>query len=227
MQEKIKSKVPVITLDGPSGTGKGTLCHRLADYLGWHILDSGVLYRALAYLIEARGIAHHPLETLVSLAEILPIRFEDNHIFLGDVAVEGELRTEACGARASKLASMPEIRAALLERQRAFAVMPGLVTDGRDMGTVVFPGADLKIYLDATAAVRAERRYLQLNSHQKSVSLAQVVDELAKRDARDMAREHAPLKVADHAVVVDTTHLDVDGVFEHLLELVHDRGFVA
>jgi CMP/dCMP kinase len=227
MIEKTRPEVPVITLDGPSGTGKGTLCHRLAEYLGWHILDSGVLYRALAYLIETRGIAEHTLETLVSLAEVLPIRFEGNHIFLGDVAVEAELRTEACGAQASKLAAVPEIRAALLERQRAFAVMPGLVTDGRDMGTVVFPGAVLKIYLDATADVRAERRSLQLNSRGKSVSLAQVVDELAKRDARDMAREHAPLKAADEAVVVDTTHLDVDGVFEHLLELVHERGFVA
>ena len=227
MMRDAGSDVPVITLDGPSGTGKGTLCHRLANYLGWHILDSGVLYRALAYLVEARGIVPHALETLVSLAEVLPIRFENNHIFLDDLTVEADLRTESCGARASKLAAIPAIRRALLERQRAFAVMPGLVTDGRDMGTVVFPGANLKIYLDATAEVRASRRYLQLNSHGKNVSLAQVVDELAKRDARDMAREYAPLKVADDAVVVDTTHLDVDGVFEHLLELVRERGFVA
>lgn len=219
--------VPVITLDGPSGTGKGTLCHRLAEYLGWHVLDSGVLYRALAYLAEQRVVAFDAQDALVALAHDLPIRFQGTHIYVEDASVEDELRTEACGANASKLAAVPAIRAALLERQRHFAMAPGLVTDGRDMGTVVFPQADLKIYLDASAEVRANRRYLQLNARGKSVSLAQVVDELAKRDARDRAREHAPLKAANDAVLVDTTEQDVDTVFEQLLKLVHARGFVA
>ncbi|MCH9755713.1 MAG: (d)CMP kinase [Gammaproteobacteria bacterium] len=222
-----KNTVPVITLDGPSGTGKGTLCHRLADYLGWHLLDSGVLYRALGFLAEKNNIGLDASEELVQLAEHLPIEFEHYHIFLEGERVEGQLRTEACGARASKLAAMPEIRAALLERQREFAVLPGLVTDGRDMGTVVFPNAALKIYLDASSDERSRRRYLQLKDSGKSVNLAQVVDELNKRDARDMARQHAPLKAADDAIMVDTTDLTVEAVFERLVELVDERGFMG
>ena len=220
-----KKCIPVITLDGPSGTGKGTLCHRLAAYLGWHLLDSGVLYRALGFLAQEKHIQDHDLNALVPLAEHLPIAFVNHHIFIENVSREAVLRTEACGALASKLAAIPEIRAALLQRQRDFAVLPGLVTDGRDMGTVVFPNAALKIYLNASAEEGAKRRYLQLKDHEKSVSLAQVVDELAKRDARDMARLHAPLKAADDAVMLDTSHLTVDEVFEKLVVLVHERGF--
>lgn len=222
-----KTTVPVITLDGPSGTGKGTLCHRLADYLGWHLLDSGVLYRALGFLAEQQKIALDAQHELVELAEHLPIVFERHQIFLAGEHVRDELRTEACGARASKLAAMPAIRAALLERQRDFAVFPGLVTDGRDMGTIVFPDAALKIYLDANAEERARRRYLQLKDSGKNVSLAQVVDELAKRDKRDMARKHAPLKVASDAIMLDTTDLAVDDVFQQLLKLVAERGFMG
>ncbi|MDF1677608.1 MAG: (d)CMP kinase [Legionellaceae bacterium] len=217
------NQVPVITLDGPSGTGKGTLCHRLADYLGWHLLDSGVLYRALGFLAEQREIALDAQQPLIQLAEHLPIEFRAHHIFLAGEQIGGELRTEACGAKASKLAAMPEIRAALLQRQRDFAVLPGLVTDGRDMGTVVFPRATLKIYLDASAEERSRRRYLQLKNSGKSVSLAQVVDELAKRDARDMARVHAPLKAAEDAITIDTTDLTVDDVLDKLVMLVEAR----
>ncbi|NCT56404.1 MAG: (d)CMP kinase [Legionella sp.] len=216
--------VPVITLDGPSGTGKGTLCHRLADALGWHVLDSGVLYRALGLLTEKRGILLDALDDVVALAHKLPILFDKEGIMLDGVRVGDELRTEACGARASQLAAIPEVRAALLERQRAFAQHPGLVTDGRDMGTVVFPEADLKIYLDASTEERAKRRYLQLKASGKSVNLAQVVGELAKRDARDMGRAHAPLMAADDAITVDTTHCSVEEVFERLLLLARERG---
>lgn len=220
----IKIHVPVITLDGPSGTGKGTLCHKLAAYLGWHLLDSGVLYRALGFLAEKHQIPMDAKEALVQLAEHLPIEFLQEQVLLEGEVVGNVLRSEACGARASELATRPEIRAALLERQREFAVLPGLVTDGRDMGTVVFPQATLKIYLDASSEERANRRYLQLKNSGKSVSLAQVVDELTKRDARDMAREHAPLQAAVDAITVDTTHLTVDEVFECLLKLVNEKG---
>ena len=222
--------VPVITLDGPSGTGKGTLCHRLAAALGWHVLDSGVLYRALGLLAEKRGLAFDALNALnglVDLAHALPIVFDKEGIVLDGVRVGDELRTEACGGRASKLAAIPEVRAALLERQRAFAQKPGLVTDGRDMGTVVFPAAALKIYLDASSEERARRRYLQLKASGKSVNLAQVVGELAKRDARDMAREHAPLMAANDAITVDTTGRSVEEVFDQLLLLAHERGLTS
>ncbi|MCH9690172.1 MAG: (d)CMP kinase [Gammaproteobacteria bacterium] len=225
-----KNTVPVITLDGPSGTGKGTLCHRLADYLGWHLLDSGVLYRALGFLTEKHHVAldsEAQLDQLVQLAMHLPIEFNQQHIVLEGEQVGGALRTEACGARASKLAAIPEVRAALLQRQRDFAVSPGLVTDGRDMGTVVFPDAALKIYLDASIHERASRRYLQLKDAGKNVNLAQVFEELAKRDTRDMARKHAPLKAADEAITVDTTDLTVDDVFEYLLKLVKQQGFMG
>ncbi len=213
--------VPVITLDGPSGTGKGTLCHRLAEALGWHVLDSGVLYRALGLLTEKRGIALDMIRDVVALAHELPIIFEKTGILLDGIRVEDELRTEACGARASQLAAIPDVRAALLERQRAFAKKPGLVTDGRDMGTVVFPQADLKIYLDA------QRRYLQLKAAGKSVNLAQVIGELAKRDARDRDREHAPLVAAHDAITVDTTDRNIEAVFEQLLLCARERGLTS
>lgn len=221
------NRVPVITLDGPSGTGKGTLCHRLAEALGWHVLDSGVLYRALGLLTEKRGIALDAGHDVVALAHALPIVFDKQGIVLDGVRVGHELRTEACGARASQLAAIPEVRAALLKRQRAFAEAPGLVTDGRDMGTVVFPEAALKIYLDASSEERARRRYLQLKASGKNVNLAQVVGELAKRDARDMDREHAPLMAANDAVTVDTTDCSVEEVFERLLLLARERGLVS
>ncbi len=221
------TQIPVITLDGPSGTGKGTLCHRLAAHLGWHLLDSGVLYRALGFLADKYQIPLDAKAQLVEFAEHLPIEFSGEQVLLEGEVVGHALRTEACGARASELAARPEIRAALLERQREFAVLPGLVTDGRDMGTVVFPEATLKIYLDASSEERASRRYLQLKNSGKNVSLAQVVDELTKRDARDMAREHAPLQAAVDAITVDTTHLTVDEVFECLLKLVDEKGLVG
>lgn len=219
-----KQQVPVITLDGPSGTGKGTLCHRLADHLGWHFLDSGALYRILAFAARKQEIALSEVDQLVSLAHGLTLRFgvgnDSGLVYIDGHDISHEIRTEQCGQDASKAAAIPAVREALLARQRAFAVSPGLVTDGRDMGSVVFPGAILKIFLYASPEERATRRYLQLKKIGNDVSLAQVIDELAERDARDTTRTHSPLKPADDAILVDTTGLTIDQVFDKVLQLV-------
>ncbi len=214
-----EQKTPVITLDGPSGTGKGTLCHLLAEHLGWHFLDSGAIYRVLAYAAMKQGIDFKDAYKLSHLARHLNLRFViGGLIFLDEDEVSTAIRTEQCGQNASKIAVMPEVRHALLDRQRAFAQPPGLVTDGRDMGTVIFPNAILKLYLYASPEERARRRHLQLKVNGINASLAQVVDELTKRDARDTAREHAPLVPAQDAVLIDTTGLTIVQVFEKVLE---------
>lgn len=220
----VHNTVPVITLDGPSGTGKGTISQMLAKRLGWHYLDSGALYRVLAYAAEKNNIPHTALVQLVKLAHALCLHFEVDEqdkilVFLDGVEISEAIRREQCGQNASKLASIPEIREALLDRQRKFAKLPGLVTDGRDMGTVVFPNATLKIYLDASIAERANRRYFQLKKSGNSVSLAQVVDELVQRDERDMDRSHAPLKPASDAIQIDTTNLTIIQVLDNVLQL--------
>ncbi len=219
------NEVPVITLDGPSGTGKGTICHMLADHLGFHVLDSGSLYRVLAYAARQKGIDFSQTEALVNLAVQLNLQFkvgpeQQSQVLLDGQDIVTEIRTEQNGQDASRIAVIPEVREALLERQRAFAIAPGLVTDGRDMGTVVFPNAILKIYLYASAEERAARRYFQLKEKGIDASLAEVVEELAKRDARDTQRLHAPLKQAEDAVLVDTTGLSIVQVFKSILELV-------
>jgi len=215
---------PVITLDGPSGTGKGTLCHLLASKLGWHCLDSGAIYRVFALAAAREEIIAQDYEALLSLARRLPLRFSENEVYLNDEPVNALIRTELCGQAASKMAENALIREALLARQRAFAQPPGLVTDGRDMGTVVFPHADLKIYLSASASARAMRRYLQLKKVGKSDTLAHVANELAQRDARDMARSYAPLKPANDAILLDTTDLSIEHVFEQVMQEITKRG---
>ncbi len=215
-----KQNVPVITLDGPSGTGKGTICHMLAEHLGWHFLDSGAIYRVLAYAARKRGIEAGETEKLTALAHALDLRFVvGGVVLLDDEDISDAIRTERCGQEASQIAVIPEVRAALLARQRAFATSPGLVTDGRDMGTVVFPDATLKIFLYASAEERARRRYLQLINSGHDAHLEQVIEELAKRDERDTARAAAPLKPADDAVQIDTTGLTIVQVFEKVLQL--------
>ena len=217
--------VPVITLDGPSGTGKGTLCHLLARELQWHFLDSGAIYRVFALAVEQERIDVESRAVLVNLAHRLRLRFDGEAVLLNDTLVNEVIRTEHCGQQASKLASIPAVREALLMRQRAFAVPPGLVTDGRDMGTVVFPDAALKIYLFATPEARAQRRYFQLKKSGENGSLAQVVGELTQRDERDMARAHAPLMPAKDSIAIDTTELTVEEVLNQVLELIVHLGF--
>ena len=223
-----KENVQVITLDGPSGTGKGTLCHKVAKHLGWNFLDSGALYRVLAVAAIQQNVSFDNLDKLIEIAVDLDLNFVANDnlevtVILSGQDVTAEIRAEQTGQNASKLAALPAVREALLQRQRDFATAPGLVTDGRDMGTVVFPNASLKIYLDASSAERARRRHLQLQARGINVSLEQVEEELAKRDARDMAREHAPLKPAEDAVLIDTTGLTIAQVFANILQLIHEK----
>lgn len=221
---------PVITLDGPSGTGKGTLCHQMAKKLNWNVLDSGAIYRAFAVSV-LQDLAHYPhdIARLVTLAQTLPLRFslddpDHQRVLLATRDITDMIRTEQVGQEASRLAAVPEVRAALLARQRDFAQWPGLVTDGRDMGTVVFPNANLKVYLFASAEERAKRRYLQLIGRGIEADLQQVVAELAVRDARDMARQSAPLTPAPDAVQFDTTGLTIVQVLESILQLAAERG---
>lgn len=220
--------VPVITLDGPSGTGKGTICHLLAQHLHWNMLDSGAIYRVLAYAARKHNIDAKNIEGLKQLALQLNLRFEATQtnttkVLLDELSIEQPIRSEECGQDASKIAAIPEVRLALLQRQRDFAKPPGLVTDGRDMGTVVFPEATLKIFLYANEEERAKRRYLQLKEKKINVSLAQVVEELVQRDTRDSSRMHAPLKPAVDAVQIDTSGLSIVQVFNLILKLYTER----
>ncbi len=227
--EKMTTEVPLVTIDGPSGTGKGTLCQQLAEKFKWNMLDSGALYRVLALAAKQHAVDLDNEPALDVLAAHLDTQFKvslDSKSSL--VILEGEdvtdlIRSEECGNDASKIAVLPVVRKSLLERQRAFAESPGLVTDGRDMGTVVFPTAMLKIYLTASAEIRAERRYSQLKEKGINASLAQIVEELDKRDKRDQNRKIAPLQAASDAVVIDTTTLNAMEVFEKVLALVQER----
>ncbi|AMN46869.1 cytidylate kinase [Steroidobacter denitrificans] len=219
---------PIITVDGPSGSGKGTISRRLARQLGWRWLDSGALYRLVAYAGRQRGLAISDAAGHAYLALHLDVRFDEGsdgveRIWLDGVEVSVAIRGEDIGKGASVVAAMPEVRAALLERQRAFAGAPGLVADGRDMGSVVFPAAELKIYLTASARERALRRHKQLKQKGLSANLAALSLEIAERDRRDMDRPIAPLKPADDAVVVDSTSMTIDAVVERVLQLAAAR----
>jgi cytidylate kinase len=216
--------VPVITVDGPGGSGKGTITTRLADYLGWHFLDSGALYRLTALAVMKRRLPLDDARALGEVAGNLDIRFETRG---GDVIswLEGEdvsdrLRQEETGVMASRVAAIPEVRAALTLRQRRFRQAPGLVADGRDMGTVIFPDAKLKIFLTASAEIRAERRYKQLKEKGESVNLTRLFKEIKARDLRDQSRSVAPLRPAEDAVIIDSTDLSIDEVFERIVSLI-------
>lgn len=214
---------PVIAIDGPSGSGKGTVCSRLARELGWHLLDSGALYRLLALAAGRHGIALDNEAALEALAAHLDVRFvaaqEGQHgqrILLEGEEVGDELRTEEAGAGASQVAALPGVRSALLQRQRDFRVAPGLIADGRDMGTVVFADAPLKIFLTASAEERARRRYLQLKDKVAGVNLSSLLEEIRARDERDMQRTVAPLKPASDAILLDSTELSIEQVLERI-----------
>lgn len=216
--------VPVITVDGPSGSGKGTISQLLARELGYHFLDSGALYRLLALAALRRGLDLEDEPALATLARALDVSFQpDGRILLDGVAVGEELRTEATGNAASRVAAVPAVRDALLERQRAFARPPGLVADGRDMGTVVFPQAPAKVFLTASAEARAERRYKQLKEKGFSPKMAGLVEEIRTRDARDANRAVAPLRPAADALQLDSTGLSIEAVLERALGFVRER----
>lgn len=215
--------VPVITIDGPSGSGKGTIARLLANTLKWHYLESGALYRVLAFASLNSGISPNEADALARLAKELPVHFESNHvnkIYWFSQDITDEIHTEECGNLASKIAALPEVRLALLSRQRIFCAAPGLVTDGRDMGTIVFPEAKLKFFLIADREERAKRRFAQLKQKGINVSLDGVLDELAQRDFRDEHRAVSPLEPAENAVLVDTTQLNVDQTFAQIMALV-------
>jgi cytidylate kinase len=223
--------VPVVAIDGPSGSGKGTISRRVASQLGWHLLDSGALYRIVALAgrmasLDPRDEAGH-----AQLAAGMKVRFGmtaagDEEILLGEEEkdITGEIRTEEAGQGASRVAVWPQVRSALLDRQRAFAKAPGLVADGRDMGTVVFPAAALKIYLTASSEERARRRHNQLKDKGSGASLAALSLEIAERDRRDSTRSVAPLVPAADAVLLDSTHLAIDEVVERVMAEVRARG---
>ena len=205
-----RADIPVIAIDGPSASGKGTVAALVAQALGFHYLDSGALYRLTALAAQKRAIALDDEAALAQLARNLNVRFDRNGIWLDDERVSDELRTETIGNGASKVAALPAVRSALLERQRAFRQAPGLVTDGRDMGSVVFPDAAVKIFLTASAEERAQRRYKQLMEKGFSANLTNLLEELRERDARDAARSIAPLKQGADATLLETTHLTID-----------------
>ena len=222
-------QAPVITVDGPSGSGKGTICHLLARELGWELLDSGALYRLVALAARHHGVELDDKEALVVLAAHLDVQFIARKDDVVQVVLEGEevtdaIRAEAVGKDASIVAAIPSVRDALLERQRAFSEMPGLIADGRDMGTVVFPDAELKIYLDASAEERASRRYNQLINKGVGASLQAILEDIQARDDRDMNREVAPLKPAADAVVLDTTIMSIEEVLAAVLDEARHKG---
>ena len=216
--------VPIITVDGPSGSGKGTISQLLARELGYHFLDSGALYRLLALAALGRGLDLEDEAAVATLARGLEVDFPpDGRILLDGALVGEELRTETTGNAASRVAALPGVRTALLERQRAFARAPGLVADGRDMGTVVFPIAPAKVFLTASAEARAERRYNQLKEKGFDPDMAELVEDIRRRDARDANRAVAPLRPAADALMLDSTGLSIEAVLARALGFVRER----
>jgi cytidylate kinase len=220
---------PVLTIDGPSGSGKGTISRLVAEKLGWHLLDSGALYRAVGYAAAEEGIDLSDVDAVTRCAQTVKIRFRaspdhsETHILVNGHDATDELRTETAGAAASAIAVIPSVRQALVDMQLGFRKGPGLVADGRDMGTVIFPDAAHKVFLTASASERAKRRYKQLKDKGLSVTLAGLQREIEARDERDASRPVAPLKPAEGAVVIDTTGMPIDAVVNRVLALVKTK----
>ena len=221
--------VPVLAIDGPSGSGKGTISRAVAERLGWHFLDSGALYRAAGLAASWAEIPLDDVEALARCAREVEVRFEDRPgddplVYVNGVESSAELRTETCGATASAIAALPAVRAALVDKQRDFRRPPGLVADGRDMGTVIFPDAALKVFLTASAEERAERRHKQLKQKGLDVNMPALLRDILARDARDAQRPVAPTRPADDAVLVDSTGTPIDAVVSRVLSLA-ERAF--
>ena len=216
----------VIAIDGPSGVGKGTLAQYLMEATEFHLLDSGAIYRALAYGALHNQIALDDVKKLTELAQKLPVAFKATSIVYDGVDVTAKVRTEEVAAVASKVAPIPEVRAALLQRQKDFAQAPGLVADGRDMGTVVFPGATVKLFLTASAEVRADRRVKQLKNQGIDANIAQITQDIRERDERDANRKTAPLKPAEDAIIIDTSNLDIKAVCAQALSILNEKGLL-
>jgi cytidylate kinase len=221
-------QIPVITIDGPSGAGKGTAARLVAEQLGWHLLDSGAIYRVLAVATLHHQLTIEEEEPLIPIAAHLDVQFEITREGEGKVILEGEdvsksIRTEEVGAIASKIAAFPRVREALLRRQRAFKVSPGLVADGRDMGTVVFVDAPVKVFLTASAEERAQRRFNQLKENGFDVKIGRLLDDIRQRDERDQTRTVAPLIPAEGALIVDSTDLSIDEVVAKILTFANGK----
>jgi len=216
-------KLPVMTLDGPAGAGKGTVSRGIAKKLGWNYLDSGAIYRALAVAVEDAGVSLEDIDNIVSVANHMALSFGSGDapaVVLNGHDITDRITTETCGKITSMIAALGPVRQALLQKQREFRKAPGLVADGRDMGTVVFADAVYKVFLTASVEERARRRYNQLKEKGIDVSLTDLTKEIEERDRRDTERKEAPLKIAVNAVFVDTSHMTIDEVITHCLALV-------
>ncbi|CUS48928.1 MAG: cytidylate kinase Cmk [Idiomarinaceae bacterium HL-53] len=220
-------RAPVITIDGPGGAGKGTISRMVADRLGWHLLDSGAIYRVLAVAAAHHDFSAKDEEGLVALAADLDVEFVINektgatHVVLEGEDVTETIRLEQTGQAASRIAALPRVREALLRRQRGFREFPGLVADGRDMGTVVFPEAEVKVFLTASAEERARRRFVQLQQSGVDANITNLIAEIKERDDRDTNRSVAPLKAAEGSLVLDSTNMPIELVLKEVLEFAH------
>jgi len=216
--------INIITVDGPSGVGKGTLCQLLCEHTGFHFLDSGAIYRSLAYGVLDKKIELENQPGLVELATVLPVEFIDGKVWFEGQDISLSIRNEEVAGMASKVAAMPAVREALLQRQKDFACQPGLVADGRDMGTVVFPQAQIKLFLTASAEIRAERRVNQLKNQGVTANINQITQDIIERDQRDMSRATSPLIPAEDAFVIDTTDLNIHQVFDKSKQILQSCG---
>ena len=224
----MQESIPVITIDGPSGAGKGTVARVVAEQLGWHLLDSGAIYRVLAVATQHHHVTLDDEEPLIPMAAHLDVQFKINSQGESKVILEGEdvtntIRTEEIGILASKVAAFPRVREALLRRQRAFSVAPGLVADGRDMGTVVFTNAPVKVFLTASAEERAQRRFNQLKEKGLDVKIGRLLDDIRERDERDSNRKVAPLVPAEGALTIDSTELSITEVVNKILSFSNGK----